>query len=270
MNLNNGASAMGPRNCSEIVYQIIGSILGCSALLMVLGCGKALEYLPPHPPQASFEVATVKQSAGGRRGMTWVHQTFSIRNESLLEVVRWAFEKQTFQVIGPEWMRSSTVDVVAKIEAEHPAESEVRAMLRTLLNERFKLVVHEEKRELNVTTMTLGNKAITFQPSDGEGLMEWRAEPGRAVLKRTTMAEFASLLSGSGERIYDMTDIHGRYDMTLEYAKYVSGQTERTNQNIVDGLREAATAQFGLVFRQRKVQVPILIIDHLDKTPIDN
>jgi uncharacterized protein (TIGR03435 family) len=56
---------------------------------------------------------------------------------------------------GPSWMDSQSFDVVAKANLSLP-ESTLRLMLRALLIERFKLVVHSENRTMPAYALTKG------------------------------------------------------------------------------------------------------------------
>jgi uncharacterized protein (TIGR03435 family) len=93
-------------------------------------------------------------------------------NAPLDAVIRSAYQLKEFQLLGgPGWMRSDRFD----INAAAPGDGEVpfvrlRAMLQTLLAERFSLVTHRETRELPVHALVLlrsdGRLGASLQRSD--------------------------------------------------------------------------------------------------------
>jgi uncharacterized protein (TIGR03435 family) len=69
---------------------------------------------------------------------------------------------------GPSWMQSEYYSLSAK--ADGPARTEMLAgpMLQTLLEERFRLKIHREMREIPVYAMTLGKSGLRVRPlADG-------------------------------------------------------------------------------------------------------
>jgi uncharacterized protein (TIGR03435 family) len=58
-------------------------------------------------------------------------------------LIAWAYGVPVQQVVAPDWTLLASIVIVAK--AGHPAtEDEVRLMVQTLLEQRFKLRVHRE------------------------------------------------------------------------------------------------------------------------------
>ena len=65
---------------------------------------------------------------------------------SLRDLVTLAYEVKRFQVTAPDWMAAQRFDVLAKMP-EGGTKEQVPAMLRALLEDRFKLVAHRENNE---------------------------------------------------------------------------------------------------------------------------
>jgi hypothetical protein len=108
----------------------------------------------------TFEVASVKVSQAspdapkGNRGLKSSIGSVTIQNMPLAPIVRWAYGVKDFQVDGPQWTNVQGYDIFAK--AAGPAKDpELQVMMQHLLEERFKLVVHREIRELPVYEMTI-------------------------------------------------------------------------------------------------------------------
>jgi len=61
------------------------------------------------------------------------------------------------EVSGPSWWTSDRFDIVATVAGNPPPE-QIPLMLRALLADRFKLVVHTEKRELPIYALVLAGR----------------------------------------------------------------------------------------------------------------
>jgi uncharacterized protein (TIGR03435 family) len=109
------------------------------------------------PARLSFEVASVKRSPDPRSVPVFtpvVSQvqpggTWRSRFATVLGLIRALYPGYTLpgQIVGPDWITTEFYD----IEARGPATAspdDLRDMARTLLADRFKLVVRAEKREL--------------------------------------------------------------------------------------------------------------------------
>ncbi len=94
-------------------------------------------------PKLTFEVASIRPS----------HLPFGIRIDAnrfdctmpLKDLIATAYEIKTYQIAGPDWLDSERFDVHATIPVGS-SMSEVPMMLRTLLEDRFKLKAHFEKK----------------------------------------------------------------------------------------------------------------------------
>jgi uncharacterized protein (TIGR03435 family) len=125
--------------------------------------------------QPEFEVASVKPNNSGNMNIgirfPGVGQ-FNVINMPLREMIRFAYQLQLPQIEGgPDWMSSERFDIIAKAEGK-PTMSQVYAMLRTLLADRFALKVHTETRELPIYALTLaradGRLGEKLQPAMSE------------------------------------------------------------------------------------------------------
>src|SRR4051812_36479013 len=96
-----------------------------------------------------FDVASVKVNTGATYGTTRHEdpQGVTYLNTTLGEMIRLAYDVQSYQIEGPPWMTngSSRFDIVAKASAPLTAR-ERHAALVPLLAERFHLQLHRETR----------------------------------------------------------------------------------------------------------------------------
>jgi len=119
--------------------------------LLIVASGMFAQSPAPRPKSDEFEVATIKPTPpdpGGRWiRMQSTHQ-FAAKNHALKTLLAAAYNL-SLQAIsgGPAWVDSDRYDIVAKAPGEaRPNLDEQMAMLRKLLAERFKLILHREQR----------------------------------------------------------------------------------------------------------------------------
>jgi uncharacterized protein (TIGR03435 family) len=94
----------------------------------------------------SFEAASIKVAKGGRNGLaTSPGRITGIA--TLKTLLLRAYGVKDYQVAGPRWIDSERYELNAKIR-DGATREEVAAMLRTLLTERFRLVLRRESRVL--------------------------------------------------------------------------------------------------------------------------
>jgi uncharacterized protein (TIGR03435 family) len=155
-----------------------GKILAASAAVVLYGWAARAQ---TSDPPLAFEVAVVKPSMpfaerialmqAGRMpttGITYKHDRVDIGFQTLGELICAAFSVQRYRIAGPDWLLSemkspaSVYDThVFDIHARMPTGTDRRQapqMLETLLNERFGMKTHPEKRTLAVYALeTLPN-----------------------------------------------------------------------------------------------------------------
>src|SRR6266436_5660388 len=128
------------------------------------------------PPQ--FEVASVKPNKSGAGPMRIGFQPggrFVASNVPVRDLISIAYGQPqplpNFQIIGgPGWVASDRFDVAAKAEGDlQPSgpggpPSQLFLMIRSLLADRFKLVVHEETRDQPIYALRLDRPDGKFGP----------------------------------------------------------------------------------------------------------
>jgi uncharacterized protein (TIGR03435 family) len=141
-------------------------------------------------------------------------------------------------------------------------------MLRSLLADRTKLELHHVKKESSVYGLVVAKNGPKFSESKEEGKGDIRRTPVGVTAEKTSMAEFADLLSGQlGTPVADMTGLKGRYDLAFDLRPYVANQT--APQSISSLIAEAMEEQLGLKVQPVKTVVDTLVIDHIEK-PSEN
>jgi uncharacterized protein (TIGR03435 family) len=131
----------------------------------------------------SFEVASVKPSDPNARGVMMRFMPgggVTIVNATLKSIIELTYDVDRLQVTGgPAWIESERFDILAKGPEPSYDEAQTRERLRTLLGERFHLVIHHESRERSVYTLTVAKNGAKMKMGRG-GERYCHREGGRA------------------------------------------------------------------------------------------
>jgi len=243
------------------------------ALLAVLGHAQQ----PAGAPPLEFEVASVKSSqpfTGGtitaRFGGDAAIQSFTYI--SLRSLVTHAYAIKDYQLIGPDWMQETRFDISARMPAGARTR-DVPAMLQKLLASRFHLAVHRETRDLPVYALTVAKGGIKTHAPDAsdapkmmpDGTTSMRgsgAGAGMVDLPGYPMSadDLAALLSHAADRpVLDETGLSGKHEFKMVW--HVSDEF---------GLSDALREFLGLRLEPRKAPLEVLVVDHVDKVPVEN
>jgi uncharacterized protein (TIGR03435 family) len=231
----------------------------------------------PAPPPA-FDVASIKASPAERRGgeamlgenIKASPGSLNMRHVTLKTCIAWAYHVFEYQVNGPEWIGLEHYEVAAK--AAGPAtEPELRAMLQTLLADRFQLTFHRQTKEMQAFVLTVGKNGPKFHESktEGDSILQPDPKTMTVAVHRVSVAQMIDPLSRMFQLpVVDMTGLTGRYDVTMNIAKYIPQNGEKADplSIIQTGLQE----ELGLKLEQKKVPVDLLIVDHAEKAPVEN
>jgi len=233
----------------------------------------------------SFEVADVKVNKSGEARMAVDFQgggKLSMRNVPMRVLIMFAYHVRAEGVEGwPSWFESDRFDVVAKA-AQTTAPDDLRRMLQTVLAERFKLLVHTDQKIMPAYALVVGKSGPKLQPSEVAILMEQRCDPaaGTAGLRHVvchhlTMAVLADTLQELSPRdfdvpVVDQTGLKGTYDFKLDWAPPI--RLDAASPDAVGGMTvfDAVEAQLGLKLERKKLPLPIIVIEHVERVPGDN
>jgi uncharacterized protein (TIGR03435 family) len=111
---------------------------------------------------------------------------FTATNIPLKVLITNAYQLSFFQVIGgPDWVSADRFDIAAKAPDGAPPE-QTRAMVRTLLKDRFKLVVHMETRDTPIYALVTARSDDRLGPNLRRSTMD--CGPIRAQRAEATAA----------------------------------------------------------------------------------
>jgi uncharacterized protein (TIGR03435 family) len=196
-----------------------------------------------------FQVASIKPSdpAGGRTALSLPGgESLAATNATLRALITFACDVRDPQLTGgPAWMGTDRYDVIAKTAAgEQPAplaraptneeivasDNRTREKTRSMLAERFGLVVHREMREQSVYLLTIAKGGSKLRENETADRHETTRGRGRNEGHAATMAMLTGLLSSAaGHPVVDRTGLAGNYDWLLEWSpdRALSNRTPR-------------------------------------------
>lgn len=232
-------------------------------------------------PQPAFEVASVKPSTPQSvRMFDGMLAGGTVRNPGMIAYTRATLDDlltraydlaDREQISGPAWLETEPYDIYAKIPAGTTTD-QFRAMMRTLLAERFKLSVHHLTKELPVYELVVAKNGPKFkEPGEtstaGQPGMAMRFEDGRARL--TSHQEPLSMLAGmlrtsAGRQVIDKTGLTGKYDFTLEFS------LRELSDDSLPSLLDALPQQLGLRLEDKKAPFDVVVVDHAERVPTEN
>jgi uncharacterized protein (TIGR03435 family) len=200
-------------------------------------------------------------------------------NTTLAECIRFAYDITSDDLLtGPDWIKNRGVrfDILAKTASDTP-RGQALLMLRTLLEDRFKLELRREPRVLSYYALTAPNGANKLQPAPDPPITGANSlYPGRIYHKSITMLLLATLIARfTRTPVLDQTAIPGFFEVKLDWARdnsLPSAAPNATQAEPADGpsITEAIQKQLGLKLEKRKGPVDVLVVEHAEKTPLAN
>jgi len=237
---------------------------------LFLGAAAALSQ-PATPP--AFEVASVRSSQSNGTAIEVGPASLSIRDLSLAGCIRWAYGVQDFQITAPGWINEASFDIFAKSPAP-VKEAQLRQMLQNLLAERFKMTVHRETREMPTMILTIAKTGHKLQPVESEGSPSFQTGHMSLTGKGATIAQLTEFISRELHYpMVDQTGLEGRFNYTLDIAAYVTEEMRKSPGPPPEApviVAEALQAQLGLKVTEKKAPVEVIVVDHVEKVPVEN
>jgi uncharacterized protein (TIGR03435 family) len=262
---------------------------------VLLGLSPALAQSPPRetaPTAARFDLASIKlasfpndmyfagfASAGTCNPARPQPSGDRVRfaNTTLCGLIRFAFDVREYQIVGkPDWMTKVAQSNYYEIEAlvasgSAPTQDQLRQMVRTLLEERFRLAAHPEPRELPVYALVVARNGPRFGVGSED---QCRNKPKGAMVmasgsrglfgscsETTPMQELVRILNLQTDRaVVDRTGLTGRYAFILQWTP--EGVTPLPDAP--PSLFTAVQEQLGLRLEPQRLAVEALVIDRAE------
>ena len=258
---------------------------------------------PAKLPQ--FDVVSVRPAdPDGVANWRFVPDGFSAENITLAPLIMEAYglkQEQVHQILGlPKWAESGHYAILAKVaESDMPMMKTLRLsqrdkMLQPVLEDRFSLRHHWEKRSFPAYTLELSGKDaklkdVTSEDSSktvaigkntlGAGALMKTAD-GRVVAMAIPIGMLVSELAGELDTyVVDDTGLKGKYDFDIKLPRMREPSSFAANddggaalppdQGEPNELVQDGLSQIGLKLVPSKAELPVLVIDEL-KAPSPN
>ncbi len=210
---------------------------------------------------------TVTDASTQMKGRQFVLENRTV--ETLLLVGYSAHKKQI--VNAPDWIRTERWDIKGVPDVPgQPGVRQLQALTRKLLVERFGLVTHTEKREMEVYALTVakGGEKMTPSAGDPNGLPDEndRENGGERTMRSAnmSMSELALTMKFFMDRpVVDQTGLAGRYDFLLNWT--FDESRAPADGSAPAGLFTAIQEQLGLKLEPVKAQTDVLVLDKVER-----
>jgi len=291
-----------------------GIVVAAGLLLIVAGSRSGGVRAQDQAANPKFEVASVKQNRTGANTVMLgggPGGRYNASNVPLRLLIRSAYQIQDSQLVGgPDWINTDRFDIVAKAETEPPPTppgqvGPMQLMVRALLVDRFRLVVHREMREMPIFALVLAREdkrlgpqlkvsSVDCSPAGRRGLPPaappgpnerppcgMRMAPGSILSGGTALSQLATTLSNSvGRTVVDKTGLTDRFDIDLKWTP--DGMAAGGGLGIPGGapppppadtsgpsIYAALQEQLGLKLESQRGPVEVLVIDSVEH-PTEN
>lgn len=242
----------------------------------------------PEAAKLEFEVADIRLNKTHAEPYARILPggEISVRNLPMNEFLKFAYNlPQDGRILGgPAWFGTDGFDITGKATPGTP-DATLQIMLQNFLAKEFKLVVHQEQRPMDVYAMLVGKGGSKLQKAAGSGKFDCRRRVGggqdpaakdmangqaEVVCTNATMADLADRLPQVApgyvdHPVVDLTGIQGTYDLKLTWvSRLVIDETGGLT------MFDAVDKQLGLKLEARKMPMPVIVVDHVEKLADDN
>ena len=216
------------------------------------------------PP--AFEVASIKPLPG----LVNAHGSFSgprvtLSGYPLEGLIMDAWKVESWQIVGgPAWLDTQPFEILAKAPGDSaPAAQQLRLMLQSLLQERFRLKVHRETKEGPIYALVVAKggprmkrsaaagSRFTLSAPRGVVTLNFQRQPVEYLVRQLSIAQL-------GRPVIDRTGLSGDWDFELSFMPNPSADS-----NVPD-VFTAVQEQLGLRLEAQKGPVERLVIDRAE------
>jgi uncharacterized protein (TIGR03435 family) len=272
-----------------------------NALFVIAGLATSVGQTHSSEPRPEFSVASIKPNNGS------CCTTYGVGNAggggklvTLKTLIGLAYRLQQFQIIGgPSWVGSDRFDVEGKTEDQKASPAQLRLMLQSLLEDRFRLKVHRATREAPVYALVVAKGGPKIRLSEDQvspdvsGRAPQGAGPnhgairvgvGNLVGNAVPLSLFVTFLSQRLDRLaIDDTHLTGRFNIRLQWApdagetlfdqsgnplpstiidmKGMTVATDPSGPSIFSAIQE----QLGMKLESRRSPIEVLVIDRVER-----
>jgi len=237
----------------------------------------------------AFEVASIKPSSPDDSGyaiQTTGGEGLNVTNAPVRNLITFAYDIRDLQLSGgPGWLGTDRYDIAAKTARDDAAfgstgpnsmtdaqrktyTERVRERLRTLLAERFGLVVHHESRDVAVLLLTVAKGGPKMKVAAEDGARRGMRGTGRGHTQgyAVTMERLATYPGTvCGRSVLDRTALAGKFDWTLDWSpdSPAPGGDSAALPQIGPTIFTAVQEQLGLKLEPGRGPIDSIVIDRI-------
>ncbi len=260
---------------------VSGVRLGASGVAL-LGCliagaiiPKAVAFAQTRPAFEVASVRAVRTDAHAEPTVDISGANLTMQRQTVKDLLQWGYGVEAWRISGPVWIDSQEFDIRAKA-AGPVSQEQLRAMLQTLLEDRFRLALHREQKITPVYALELGKDGpkmheVQEEPRQG-GRMGW-ADGVFMFDMVNHVSRLTELLPDflDGRPVQDRTGLTGVYEIGL----HVPLDPEQLKQApqpgaVFKGFGYSpgvfdAVEKLGLKLESTKAPVEFLVVDHVER-----
>jgi uncharacterized protein (TIGR03435 family) len=244
--------------------------------------------LPPMAADAdpSFEVATIKPTPPDFKGKGFggPPRRFGTRGTTLEDIMSFVYSVNPKQIIGaPDWAGTERFDVTTG-EPDvpgAPSQKQQKAMLRKVIEARFGLKFHNDKKEMAAYVLGVAKDGLKMTKSTADPNSPpafFFTKLGHLTVRNATMLDVVNGFQGAvfDRPVVDHTGIDGHWDFSLKWTpdetQFQVFGVKNVPDESVDAPPPIFTAiqeQVGLKLDAAKTMVDVMVVDHVEK-PSEN
>lgn len=274
----------------RVSLPLLSRLVAVSLMLAIpIGLTAAQAPKPDASPHPAFEAAEIHPSPYSffSQYFRWSRPDsgtrFNAHQATLLDLITVAYGVRPDAVVnGPSWLGFDRFEVTAKLPPS-PTSDAARLMLRSLLEDRFKLVAHTDTRPLPAMLLETQQKVepkLKQTADTSQRANCWLQVPGQhkegdpppttfsVSCRNMSMEQFATWAGSLGQTfqypVVDSTGLHGPWDFDFTLTRDISAGTFKLN------VVEAIDKQLGLRIRQGTSPQPVLTIVSVNEKPTPN
>jgi uncharacterized protein (TIGR03435 family) len=244
-----------------------------AALSLLISAAAAQQSSAPR-----FEVTSVKPFTGpnsGSSGIKTSHGRLDATNVTLQRCIVGAWGVSPSQLSGgPDWINTDRFDISAKADQPVADDSVFMLLLRGLLADRFRLVLHMESRPMQAYVLEVGKagpnatglrKTALQDSADSSSTTNGTNTQTSITARKASMDLLAKILARElRQPVIDRTGLAGNFDFTLSWTPDRMGATAPADSDLPT-IFTAVQDQLGLRLRSEKLPIDVLVVDRAER-----
>jgi len=197
-----------------------------------------------------------------------------VRNWRLRDFIADAYNIQTHEIEGPDWLDTKFINIDARMTDPHSGPDHIKQfhlMMRRILAEQFGLTFHREMRQMPVSVLVAESKTHIQEARSGDPGPNLRCKPNGVTMSAAPMELFNRFVSQRlGRPVLDQTGLTATYNFSVNWASE-STPNESADTVPSGALREPAESELrdamekvGLRLVDQSADVEMMVIDHIE------